>query len=77
MDRRDFMKTSTLAVNELRAGLTMLNRSWEFNETADERNGQQLTLMIEASSFRGAEDYEMSAMNAGGVMRAGNERRYD
>ena len=67
------MKTR-LAVNELRAGLTMLNRSWEFNETADERNGLQLTLMIEASSFRGAEDYEISAMNAGGVMRAGNEQ---
>ena len=107
MDRREFMKTSTLAaassiflpqgsfaqsvkqigirlrapesmktrlaITELCSGLHALNKTWEVHESADERNGFQLTLAIEASSFKGAEDYEIS-LDKGLTLRAANEQ---
>jgi hypothetical protein len=110
MDRREFLKTSTiaaasgmllpqnsneqlalvrrigirlqapeslktrLAVNELRSGLHMLNGTWEIHQTTDGQNGFELMLSIDASAFRGAEDYEIAAVNKGAVIRAGNEQ---
>src|SRR5271155_3464230 len=59
------MKTR-LAVRELCSGLHMLNRAWEISETTDdERAGMLLTLIIEPSAFKGAEDYEISSTKSG------------
>src|SRR5271170_1566775 len=55
------MKTR-LALRELCSGLHMLNRAWEVGEaTDDERAGIQLTLTIEPSAFKGAEEYEIAS----------------
>jgi hypothetical protein len=68
------MKTR-LAVRELCSGLHMLNGTWEIAETRDdERDGAQLTLAIDASAFKSAEDYDISARANGAVLRAGNEQ---
>lgn len=64
-----------LAVNELLSGLHILNRTWDVCEiTEDERNGVQLALSIERSAFKGAEDYEISAVPQGIKLRAANEQ---
>src|SRR5258708_2140366 len=64
-----------LAVRELCSGLHLLNGSWDVAETQDdERNGARLTLAIEKSAFKGAEDYAISSVNNGAVLRAGNEQ---
>jgi hypothetical protein len=63
-----------LAVNELCSGLHMLNRAWEIHQTTDGKNGFDLTLSIDASTFKGVEDYEIAAVSNGAVIRAGNEQ---
>ncbi len=63
-----------LAVNELCSGLHTLNGTWEIHQTTDRQNGLELTLSIDASAFKGAEDYEISAVSKGAVIRAGNEQ---
>src|SRR5271156_1476260 len=109
MDRRDFMKTSTLtagglflphsgfgqlaaveqirvrllaprsartrlAVSELCSGLHMLNNAWEASEAAENApRGLQLTLSIESASFKGSEDYEISAAEQSIRLRASSE----
>jgi hypothetical protein len=64
-----------LAVDELRSGLHALNGTWDVREIVeDERQGVQLTLSIDSSSFKGPEDYEISAVQQGIRLRASNEQ---
>jgi hypothetical protein len=64
-----------LAVNELCSGLHRLNGTWDVREIVeDERNGVQLTLSIDSSSFKGPEDYEISAAARGVRLSASNEQ---
>ena len=68
------MKTR-LAVRELCSGLRMLNKAWDVGESREEeRVGIQLTLTIEPSAIKGAEEYEISLTKTGAVLRAGSEQ---
>lgn len=68
------MKTR-LAVRELSSGLHMLNGAWTVAETKDGTgDGEQITLAIDRSAFKGAEDYEISTAAGGAVLRAAGEQ---
>ena len=71
----DNLKTR-LAARELKTGLLMLDPGMDVSRTTEElgANATILTLAIDASSFKGAEDYEIAALGNGASFRAANEQ---
>jgi hypothetical protein len=74
LEAPESMKTR-LALRELSSRLHMLNGSWIITETRENRReGLQLTLAIDTSAFKSAEDYEISATAGGAILRAASEQ---
>ncbi len=71
----DSFKTR-LAARELKSGLLMINLGVEVTHTTEDpgANATLLRLAIDASSFKGAEEYEIAASGNGAVLRAANEQ---
>ncbi len=71
----DSFKTR-LAARELKSGLLMINPGMEVTHTTEDpgANATLLRLAIDASSFKGAEEYEIAASGNGAVLRAANEQ---
>jgi hypothetical protein len=64
-----------LAAAELLSGLRMLNPAFDVVETTgDVPASVALTLAIDTSRFRGTEEYEMSAVSGGAILRAASEQ---
>lgn len=63
---------TTLALRELSSGLRLLNPAFEVTQgTASEVS---LTLAIDRVGFRGAEEYEITAVDSGTILRAASEQ---
>jgi len=71
----DSLKTR-LATQELLGGLRMLGAAIEVKQTNDGSvaNAILLTLTVDASRFKGREDYEISALSNGAILRASSEQ---
>ena len=64
-----------LAATELLSGLRMLNPAFDVVETTGDVSASvSLTLTIDPSGFRGNEEYEISAVNGGVILRAVSEQ---
>jgi hypothetical protein len=71
----DSLKTR-LATRELLSGLRMLSAATEVTRTSDDSVAAAtlLTLILDASRFEGTEDYEISALGNGAILRASSEQ---
>jgi hypothetical protein len=71
----DSLKTR-LATRELLSGLRTLNAATEVMQTSDDgvASATLLTLTLDASHFKGNEDYEISASGSGAILRASSEQ---
>jgi len=71
----DSLKTR-LATRELLSGLRMLNAAADVTQSSDDSvaGATLLTLTVEASRFKGAEDYEIAALGNGVIFRAASEQ---
>jgi len=64
-----------LAATELLSGLRLLNPAFEVKQSSGDASASvSLTLTIDASRFRGTEEYEIAASTQGAILRAASEQ---